>query len=238
MLRALGFLAVTIFGLSTVLATVLATVPATAQTRPVVVELFTSQGCSSCPPADANLIRLMARPDVLALSFGVTYWNDLGWDDTFSQPIFTDRQFAYERKLGHESAFTPQMVIDGTRDTVGHDLGEIEQLIAKAATEAANGPAIDVADGKLTIGVAATPAPPADIWVVEYAPEIAEVPVARGENRRRVLRIGHPVRSLTHLGQWSGAAITLALPASEPGREQAVLLQAKDGGPILGAARI
>lgn len=211
--------------------------PARAEMRPVVVELFTSQGCSSCPPADANLIQLMNRPDVLALSFGVTYWNYLGWDDTFGQQAFTDRQFAYEGPLGHDSAFTPQMVIDGRSDTVGHDATEIDALIGKAAKSQAAAPSIDVAAGKLVIGDGTAPAA-ADVWLVRYAPSIAEIPVARGENRRRVLKIGNAVKSLTHLGTWSGTELNLDLPPAESGLAQAILLQAGPGGPILGAAKL
>src|SRR5262249_57419236 len=86
---------------------------AEAGTRPVVVELFTSQGCSSCPPANANLIELSKRSDVLALSFSVTYWDYLGWKDIFGKPEFTERQAVYEPALGERGSFTPQMVIDG-----------------------------------------------------------------------------------------------------------------------------
>ncbi|MBI2255411.1 MAG: DUF1223 domain-containing protein [Proteobacteria bacterium] len=230
MLRSSGFLALVLMGLFAM--------PASAQTRPVVVELFTSQGCSSCPPADANLIELMDRADVLALSFGVTYWNYLGWDDTFSKQEFTDRQFAYEGPLGHAGAFTPQMVIDGAHDAVGHDLAEVEALIAEAAAAAAGGPAIEATTDRIEIGAGAVPARAADVWLVAYAPDIAEIPVARGENRRRVLKIGHAVRSLTRLGQWSGPAQSFDLPPAEEGLARAVLVQAGAGGPILGASKL
>lgn len=216
---------------------------ALAETRPVVVELFTSQGCSSCPPADANLIRLMDRPEILALSFGVTYWNYLGWDDTFGRQEFTDRQFAYEGRLGRESAYTPQMVIDGANDSVGHDLSEVEALVAQAAAAPAAGPGIDVSGGKIVIASGATPARAADIWLVRYDPGVVDVPVARGENRRRLLQIGHAVRELTHLGTWSGAALSLDLPPAPTGLAgvglaQAVLLQDGPGGRILDARKL
>ncbi|WP_374653850.1 DUF1223 domain-containing protein [Dongia sp.] len=208
---------------------------------PVVVELFTSQGCSSCPPADANLVKLSARPDVLALSFGVTYWNYLGWEDTFARPEFTQRQFDYERPLGHAGAFTPQIVVNGARDTVGHDLGEIEALIADAAAERAIGPAVTANDERVTISAGAAPAGPADIWLVRYDPGLSEVPVARGENRRRVLTIAHAVRELTRLGTWNGTETVLALPpASSPAGSwnSALLVQLQRGGPILAARKL
>jgi hypothetical protein len=213
-------------------------IPASAETRPVVVELFTSQGCSSCPPADANLIQVMDRPDVLALSFGVTYWNYLGWDDTFARQEFTDRQFAYEGPLGRSSAFTPQMVIDGSRDTIGHDLGEIEALIAQAIAAQSTAPTITVTPHDVVVGSGERRQAAVDVWLVAYAPNVVEIPVARGENRRRVLKIGHAVQALTHLGTWSGSEATFDLPTTQAGLAQAILLQAGPGGPILGAQKL
>lgn len=211
-----------------------------AAADPVVVELFTSQGCSSCPPADANLIKLSARPDVLALSFGVTYWDYLGWEDTFARPEFTERQMVYERPLGHAGAFTPQMVVGGRADAVGHDLREVEALIAnEAARQAAEpGPAITVADGTVTIAAGTAPERYAEIWLVRFDPRMTEVPVARGENRRRVLPITHVVRELTLLGSWIGKDVTLALPPATDGLESALLVQLSQGGPILAAAKL
>src|SRR5579863_4879769 len=107
-------------------------VPASAaeKTPLTVVELFQSQGCSDCPPANANVMALSERPDVLALSFGVTYWDYLGWKDTFAKPEFTERQVSYEHGLGHDGAFTPQIVVNGSSDTVGNRLGDVERLVA------------------------------------------------------------------------------------------------------------
>ncbi|WP_374310041.1 DUF1223 domain-containing protein [Dongia sp.] len=211
-----------------------------AAAGPVVVELFTSQGCSSCPPADANLIELSKRPDVLALSFGVTYWDYLGWEDTFARPEFTERQMVYEHPLGHAGAFTPQMVVDGRADAVGQDLDEIEDLIAQAAARQAAepGPSISHKDGAVAIGSSAAPANTADIWLVRYDPRLSEVPVARGENRRRVLPITHVVRELTRLGSWSGESLALALPPAQAGLESAIIVQLPQGGPILAAAKL
>ena len=99
--------------------------------RPVVLELFQSQGCSSCPPANANLNAIADRPDVLALSFGVTYWDQLGWKDTFAQTAFTDRQKAYARGLGAQLG-TPQMVVEGREDLIGVDAREVELALRRA----------------------------------------------------------------------------------------------------------
>ncbi len=96
-----------------------------------VVELFTSQGCSSCPPANANLRALAPRPDVLALSWGVTYWDQLGWKDTFASDAYTRRQRDYQRGLGTDNVWTPQIVVDGRRHVVGQRMAQIEGLIAQ-----------------------------------------------------------------------------------------------------------
>ncbi|MDE3176298.1 MAG: DUF1223 domain-containing protein, partial [Pseudomonadota bacterium] len=96
--------------------------------RPTVVELFQSQGCSSCPPANAALARYADRPDWLALTFAVTYWDRLGWKDTFGQAAFTERQYAYARSLGESGVYTPQVVVNGRAAGVGADAGEVEAL--------------------------------------------------------------------------------------------------------------
>jgi len=113
-----------------------------ADRRPVVVELFNSQGCSSWPPANANLIELMQRPDVLTLSFAVTYWDRLDWKDIFGKKEFTDRQIAYEAGLGEGAPFTPQIVVEGRNTIVGNRLNEIEGLIDAQKLEV--GPAVQL----------------------------------------------------------------------------------------------
>src|SRR5436190_15210112 len=105
-----------------------------APAQPVVLELFTSQGCSSCPPADLAVARAADRPDVIALSFGVTYWNDLGWKDTFAKEEFTQRQYAYAKSLGG-GAYTPEVVAGGRVHGVGNSPGAVASLIAKARTQ-------------------------------------------------------------------------------------------------------
>ena len=116
---------------------------------PYVLELFTSQGCNSCPPANANLIRLRGRPDVLALSFAVTYWDSLGWKDIFGKPEFTRRQEFYAAPLGHSGPFTPQMVVNGRRDVVGADLSEIEPLLS--GERLAEAPALNLAGSSVSV---------------------------------------------------------------------------------------
>jgi hypothetical protein len=204
--------------------------------RPVVVELFTSQGCSSCPPANENLARISGRPGVLALSFGVTYWDYLGWRDSFAKPEFTARQYAYERSLHEATAFTPQMVVNGSTDTIGNDLGKLDALMAHSVGDQTDPPALTLSNGKVSIGAGPAPAAGADVWLVRYDPNIVEVPVARGENGGRTLPHKNVVHELVRLGAWTGAAEDFALPSPQGGLRTAILVQTAATGPILAAA--
>lgn len=199
----------------------------------VVVELFTSQGCSSCPPANANLITLSQRPDVLVLSFAVTYWDRLGWKDTFGKPEFTDRQVVYEPALQQFGPYTPQMVVNGAATVVGNRLDEVEALIADAAP--LPGPMLDLGTAMLSIAAGTAPDAGADIWRVTYDPNVVQVPIGRGENTGRTLAHTHVVHDLANLGNWTGAALDLQVQPAPPGLRTAILIQAKNGGPILAA---
>jgi hypothetical protein len=204
---------------------------------PTVVELFTSQGCSSCPPANANLAILSARPDVLALSFGVTYWDRLGWKDTFARPDYTERQETYETPLGEAGPFTPQIVIDGRKSLVGNDLSELERHVA--ALRGAGGaaaPSIALGNGVAQIGAGAAPRDGADVWLVRYDPRRVDVAVQRGENAGHTLPHKNVVHDLSLLGRWSGVPMTAAVPPARDGLRSAVLVQAHGGGPIFAAA--
>ncbi len=200
-----------------------------------VVELFTSQGCSSCPPANENVRALSDRADVLALSFGVTYWDHLGWKDTFAQPKFTARQVDYARALGHNGPFTPQVVVDGKADVVGAAKGEIERLMARETLD--GGPSLKVEGGAVSLGAGPAPARPADVWLVRYDPRIVQVPIKAGENDGRTLPHKNVVRELTRLGAWTGAVARFPLPPATGGLATAVLVQTQSAGPILAAAR-
>ncbi|TGT69849.1 DUF1223 domain-containing protein [bacterium M00.F.Ca.ET.159.01.1.1] len=216
-----------------------ATIGAAAAQPLTVVELFTSQGCSSCPPANANLIKVKDQPGVLALSFNVTYWDYLGWKDTFGRKEFTERQVTYEPPLGHDGPFTPQVVVNGRADGVGARSGEIQNLIAQSLTNKGGrtqGPELSLGQGKVSVGAGKAPGGGADIWLVRYNKGVVEVPVARGENTGRTLPHANVVHALTRLGSWNGAATTLPLPAASGGLSTAVLVQAPGGGPILAAA--
>lgn len=202
--------------------------------HPTVVELFQSQGCSSCPPANANVIALADRPDVLALSFQVTYWDNLGWKDTFGTPANTDRQWDYARAWKRAQVATPQVVIDGRRDLIGSNRAELEQALR--AADRGRGPAVDIAGDSVTVsGPAAGRS--ADVWLVRFDPNVVQVPIRRGENEGLTLPHKNVVREIVRLGDWSGAAKRFALPPGAPGLKSAVLVQAGRGGPILAAAR-
>jgi hypothetical protein len=205
-----------------------------AETRPVLVELFTSQGCSSCPPADALLGALARRPGVLALAWHVDYWDGLGWKDRFSSPDATHRQYDYARRLGLDSVYTPQLVIDGTAEAVGSDAGAADAAIKTAAARPVEGPSLAFAaapDGAGRIEIGNGPTLPASVWLIGYDP-MQTTPVGRGENAGRSLTEFQIVRRATRLGGWSGAAAALPLPAKE-GEAELVVVEPDAPGPIL-----
>ncbi|HEX7967230.1 MAG TPA: DUF1223 domain-containing protein [Stellaceae bacterium] len=214
-----------------------------ADAPPVVVELFTSQGCSSCPPADAYLGELARRPDVLALAFHVDYWNYIGWKDPFASKLATQRQRDYAQRLGLRYIYTPQMVINGTSEGAGSERDIIAPLIAAAAKDKAPHPAAALtraADGQITLHIDAGPAPgPATLWLVGFDREHA-TPVLRGENEGRTLREYQVVRSFQEIGSWSGAALDLpiARDAASGDGGVAVLVQLNGTGRILGVAML
>ncbi|MCF4165694.1 DUF1223 domain-containing protein [Zavarzinia compransoris] len=213
---------------------------AAASDRPVVVELFTSQGCSSCPPADAFLRDLATRDDVLPLAFHVTYWNRLGWHDPFSLEAGTDRQRLYAALLGQRQVYTPQMVIDGRRQAVGSDRAAVTALI-RAAAEQEGGVTVTARRIGDEIGIAVDGTGTGEgtgralVLLVGYDPS-HRTAVGRGENGGRTLLEANIVRSLDVAGEWRGEAVMLQARAGA-GERFAVLLQAGDGA-IIGAARV
>ena len=214
----------------------LSATPAMAADRPVVIELFQSQGCSSCPPANANLNAIAGRPDVLALSFGVTYWDQLGWKDTFATKAYTDRQRAYARALDVQLG-TPEMVVEGRESLIGADPREVDAALRRARP--ASETRIASAAGRIEIAAGRAPKRAADVWLVRFDPRVQQVSIRRGENGGKTLPHRDIVRQLTRLGGWNGATVSFAAPpASDPAYRTAVLVQAPNGGPILAAARL
>jgi hypothetical protein len=214
--------------------------PLAAEDRVTVVELFTSQGCSSCPPADAFLGELAKRPDVLALSEHVDYWDYLGWKDPFASRENTQRQRAYARRLGLGYVFTPQIVVQGMGQIAGTDRDGVLQLI----TRTKDLPLVPVnvnraADGTLVARLGQTTLPGAvDVWLVSFDPKQSTA-VHRGENGGRQIQNYNVVRGFTRLAMWNGEPTSLPiLPATDGGETWAILLQQTEHGRILGAARI
>jgi hypothetical protein len=205
--------------------------------HPTVVELFQSQGCSSCPPANANLNALAGRSDILALSFAVTYWDQLGWKDTYAQPRFTQRQWAYSRAAKRSHVSTPQMIVNGRGALIGHRPAEVLRALRRFDRGMA-GPALHQGKGKLQIGAGKTRTP-GTLWLVTFDPRTHQVPIRAGENGGRTLPHRNIVRDLRSLGQWTGGARTVDLPTiANPALRRAVLLQLGAGGPIIAAKRI
>ncbi len=192
--------------------------------HPTVIELFQSQGCSSCPPANANVMALADRPDVLVLSFAVTYWDRLGWKDRFARPEFTQRQYDYRDGLNHANVWTPQTVINGRTDVTGVRAAELMRAVADG-DRGNGGPMLGQNAGRISIGAAAVAGSgPADVWLVRYDPRTVQVPVKAGENAGRTLPHRNVVHQLINLGRWTGAAAELARPAAVAGLSEAVLV--------------
>ena len=203
--------------------------------NPIVVELYQSQGCSSCPPANAALNAIADRPDVIALSFAVTYWDRLGWKDIFGDKAYTQRQYDYASSLGNANVYTPQVVINGKRELTGIRRGELASAVS-AAKPLSGGPAISADQGVVKIGKGSGDA---KIWLVRYDPRIQNVAVRSGENSGRTLPHKNVVRSLDRLGEWDGTVITYRLPRSANAIWKSVILvQSKKSGAIIAAKRL
>ena len=197
--------------------------------HPTVVELYQSQGCSSCPPADLVINAVADRPDVLALSFAVTYWDRLGWKDTFGDPAFTQRQWDYAKAGGRGNVATPQVIVNGRGVLTGNRKGDVDTAIAHYDREV-GGPEIR-SDGRTAVverGVGK-----GTLWLVRYDPRTIAVPIRAGENGGRTIPHRNIVRQLVALGSWSGRSARFTLPAERAGLRTALLLQAGTGGAII-----
>ena len=203
---------------------------------PVVVELFQSQGCSDCPPAQEFLNQVADRSDVLALSYGVTYWDYLGWKDSFASKQFTQRQRDYSDRNNGAGVVTPQYWINGRQTVLGADPSRVSRLIGQGGPS--GGPAILVNGAKVTLGAAQAPKGGADVLLVRYDPRTIPVAIRAGENGGRTIPHRDIVRQLIRIGRWSGSAEELSLPASPAGLKSAILVQVGGAGPILSAAKI
>lgn len=211
----------------------------TAHAETVVVELFTSQGCSSCPPADRILGELAEDDDIIALAFHVDYWDYLGWKDEFGSAANTKRQRAYAQAMGERSIYTPQLVVAGREHVVGSRGMKVAKAIQKHARQELpvtvrlqrQGNAVAIrAEGSGNL-------PNMVVQVATYLPE-ATVAVRRGENAGRTLTYHNVVRTFSPVGRWNGQGTFSATAPLTNDLPVVVLVQARNGGAILGAARL
>lgn len=212
-------------------------VSAGAQPRPAVIELFTSEGCNSCPPAEAYIGELARRPDVLALAYHVDYWDDLGWRDRFALRESVARQNLYAQLLGRSSVYTPQVILDGREDYVGSDRASIE----RALTEGRTGARVEIgaSAGEIQISVAGPErVPPSEVLLVAYLREAVSA-IGRGENAGRTLHEFNIVRGVRRLGHWDGTSTSFHIERSSlppDVTDVAVLVQPVGQAPVIAAA--
>lgn len=221
---------------------------AAKSSRAVVVELFTSQGCSSCPPADKFLGELKSRDDVIALTLPVDYWDYLGWKDTFASPTNSKRQQAYAGRRRDHQVFTPQMVLNGRISTIGSMRAKVERAIAKERNDMARQwVPVSLTSGEDTIVVSAGVRPDklktrkASLWLL-LTNNKQTVSIGRGENRNKTVTYHNVVRQMVPIGTWTGEAITIKLSKRDLMIDSydacTVLLQADGSGPVIGAAHL
>jgi hypothetical protein len=222
--------------------------PAHADPR-AVVELFTSQGCSSCPPADKIIGELAKDPSVIALSMPIDYWDYLGWKDTLADARFSARQKAYSQARGDRDVYTPQVVVNGSVHVIGSDLAGIESAIAD--TDKAQGVmsvpiSMTLAGKQINVSVAASSKAPAavhgEVWICSVSREVP-ISIGRGENRGREVTYYNVVRNVLKVGDWNGSSASWTVPLENISREgvDAAAVFIQDGsrdkpGPMLGAA--
>jgi hypothetical protein len=218
--------------------------PGTAAAKPpVVVELYTAQGCASCGEANGHVAKLADKPGILALTFSVEYWDYLGWADTFAKPEFANRQKAYVAKLALREPYTPQVVVDGAAQATGSKTAKVDKLVADAVkAHRAVPPDVHfpdvhfVGDRRVYVGSARAPKGGGEVWLVRYDPREQAITVKTGDNKGQTMPERNVVRELTRLGAWRGKPVAFRLPvAGEDGLKNVVLVQAGHGGRILGA---
>jgi hypothetical protein len=237
------------FRLLAVLAIFAGLVPASAGEVKAVIELFTSQGCSSCPPADRLLGEFAADDRLLALSLPVDYWDYLGWRDTLALHVHSARQKAYEKLRGDRQVYTPQVVINGVAQTIGSDRNAIERATAGAEVKSRLTVPVLLKQSdtniEVEVGAGAAAGTSASVWVLGIT-RATPVVITRGENRGKTITYHNVVRSWTRIGEWTGKPVRTSLPIAElagKGADAAVVLIQEAGsveapGPICGAAML
>lgn len=203
---------------------------AVAQDQPVLVELYTSQGCSSCPPADEFMAQLVSDPNIIALSLHVDYWDYIGWKDTFGNPQFTKRQKAYAKAIGSRTIYTPQMIVDGADRVEGNDPMKVVDSIRRHMLEGSPVKLTATRDGgKVLIRAIAEPplAKSARVQVVRYLPK-ATVEINRGENAGRSVTYHNVVTNWQAVAEWPGQG-PFEMAADAPGTDPVVVIVQSEG---------
>jgi hypothetical protein len=212
--------------------------PAAAARPPVVVELYTAQGCASCGKANAHVADLAEKKGVLPLLFSVDYWDYLGWADTFARPEFAERQKAYVTRLALREPYTPQVVVDGLAQASGSKPDKVDALVAAAAKKSVKAPDLRFAGSRVYVGSARAPKGGGEVWLVRYDPREQDVAVKSGDNKGQVIPNRNVVREIARLGAWRGKPVAFRLPAaSEEGLKTVVLVQAGRGGRVIGVGQ-
>jgi len=217
---------------------------AQAKSPRAVIELFTSQGCSSCPPADALLAKLAREDDLIALSLPVDYWDRLGWKDTFAKHAFTERQAAYSNARGDRQVYTPQAVVNGKEHAVGSQRTAINAAISDTASSLSVPLALTRSQDTLEVSVGAGADAPARAVLV-LMPYLAarDVAIGRGENARRTITYTNIVRDIVPVADWNGKPIARTIPLNEYKNYDGLVVLLQAGSPgnpgaILGAGRL
>jgi len=221
--------------------------PAHADPR-AVVELFTSQGCSSCPPADKIIGELSSDPSIIALSMPIDYWDYLGWKDTLADSRFSARQRAYSRMRGDREVYTPQVVVNGSAHVIGSDLAGIESAIdktSKSSSVMSVPVTMSLAGRQINVSVAAGKVPATEhgeVWICSISKSVP-ISIGRGENRGQQITYHNVVRNLLKVGDWNGSPESWTVPLENVVREgvDGAVVYVQDGsrdkpGPMLGAA--
>ncbi|MFC7703374.1 DUF1223 domain-containing protein [Plastorhodobacter daqingensis] len=216
-----------------------------AEENPVVIELYTSQGCSACPPADALLERLADHRDVIALALHVDYWDYIGWADAFAQPGFTERQKGYARAVGDRAIYTPQMIVGGTDRIEGFRPIQLADLITAHRDRAQPVQLALTREAEDQVRIRLAPAPSAEpdagkvalVQLVRYKPK-ETVTIARGENAGRTVTYHNIVTLWETIARWDGAAPLEMLARVEGDQPVVIIVQREGFGPVIGAARL
>jgi hypothetical protein len=212
---------------------------AAAAKPPVVVELYTAQGCASCGEANSYAAKLAERRGVLLLTFPVDYWDYLGWKDTFARPEYAERQKAYVTRLALREPYTPQVIVNGRDQAPGLKADRVDQLVRDALRAPVDPPDVKfIGKRRVDVGSGKAPRGGADVWLVRYDPRAQEIVVRSGDNRGQTMVQKNVVREITRLGTWRGRATAYRAPKSaEDGLKTVLLVQAARGGRLIAVVR-